>query len=57
MTTRGKRRALWVWWPLMTIGVVLILAGGHTMTLNGAGLLGLALAFAGVLGMSTEVKE
>lgn len=46
-----------VWWPLMTIGVVLILAGGHTMTLNGAGLLGLALAFAGVLGMSTEVKE
>ena len=57
MTTRGKRRALWVWWPLMTIGVVLILAGGHTMTLNGAGLLGLALAFVGVLGMSTEVKE
>ena len=46
-----------VWWPLMTIGVVLTLAGGHTMTLNGAGLLGLALAFAGVLGMSTEVKE
>ena len=57
MTTMGKRRALWVWWPLMTIGVVLILAGGHTMTLNGAGILGLALAFAGVLGMSTEVKE
>ena len=57
MTRLGKRRALMVWWPLMTIGVVLILAGGHTMTLNGAGLLGLALAFAGVLGMSTEVKE
>lgn len=57
MTTMGKRRALRVWWPLMTIGVVLILAGGHTMTLNGAGLLGMALAFVGVLGMSTEVKE
>ena len=58
MSTMSKRRAAVLWWPLMLLGVGLLLVSFPlTMTLNGLGLLGLALSSAGVIGMSTEVRK
>lgn len=52
MTT--KRR---LWAMLIGVGVALQIAAPDTLTMNGAGLLSLVLMCAGILGLSTEVKE
>jgi hypothetical protein len=54
----ARRRRTLLWLPMLALGAVLFLLGMHdTVTINGAGLVGMLLLVAGAAGFVAEVDR